>query len=139
MLWVNSYAGGVSHRVSPSQLRALLAIARHGSTNLTELASAIDAMLSSASRLCDRLVAAGLIERSPGTDDRREVALRLTGHGERLLGAVERERQTAFAEVLAGMKIEDQEALLRGLAAFEAAAEPPPSPAVAPRQRREGL
>lgn len=124
MLWVNSYAGGVNHRVSPSQLRALLAISRHGRTNLTDLASDLDAMLSSASRLCDRLVAAGLIERAPGTADRREVSLCLTRDGGRLLEAVERERRAALADVLASMSLENQEALLRGLQAFAEAALP---------------
>lgn len=141
MLWVTSYSGGLGHRVSPSQLRALLAIARHEATNLTDLATDLDAMLSSASRLCDRLVAAGLIERRPGTDDRREVALRLTPDGHRLLGAVEQERRSALADVLASMDLDDQAALLRGLDAFSAAAPQPGRETrdAPPAQRRHRL
>lgn len=139
MLWVNSYSSGTSHRVSPSQLRALLAIARHGSTNLTDLASDIDAMLSSASRLCDRLVAAGLVERGPGVDDRREVALRLSREGDRLLAAIEAERRAALADVLAVMPLEDQAALLRGLVAFSAAGSAAADQPETPAQRTEGL
>lgn len=142
MLWVNSYATGLSHRVSPSQLRALLAISQHGTTNLTDLASDIDAMLSSASRLCDRLVAAGLIERGQSEDDRRELSLRLSPDGRRLLEAIESERQSAIADVLAELPAEDQAALLRGLEAFTAVAsrrQRPPRMPRTPQQRPAAL
>src|SRR4029453_18240729 len=59
-------------RGSGSQLRALLIISRHAPTNLTQLAEELGAIPSSASRLCDRLVAAGLVTRRTGSADRRE-------------------------------------------------------------------
>ena len=121
MLWVDSYSG-TPGRVSPPQLRAMLAINEHGSTNLTDLAHDLGAMLSSASRLCDRLVASGLIERSQGRDDRREVSMRLTRDGERLVASIARERQSAIESLLEAMPEEDRIALVRGLEAFSLAA-----------------
>src|SRR5437870_1969274 len=69
---------GVYPQVSPSQLRALLVIERHQSITLGKLADELGAIPSSASRLCDRLEAAGLVVRRAGLADRREVSLELT-------------------------------------------------------------
>lgn len=122
MLWVDSYSG-TPGRVSPPQLRAMLAIGEHGSTNLTDLAHDLGAMLSSASRLCDRLVASGLIERTQGRDDRREVSMRLTRDGERFVASIARERQAAIGALVEAMSEEDRTALARGLEAFTVASQ----------------
>jgi DNA-binding MarR family transcriptional regulator len=124
LLWVESYSGA-GHRVSPSQLRALMAIQQHGGTNLTALAAELGAILSSASRLCDRLVAAGLVERTQGAGDRREVAMSLTRQGEELLTAIERERRSAMNAVLEQMSPQEQSELLHGLQAFSLVGQPP--------------
>jgi DNA-binding MarR family transcriptional regulator len=128
MLWVESYSGG-GHRVSPSQLRALMAIQQHERTNLTALAGELGAIMSSASRLCDRLVAAGLVERIQSSGDRREVSMTLTREGTQLLAAIERERRLALASVLAGMAPEERERLLTSLLAFSRAGERAETPA----------
>ncbi|WUI02768.1 MarR family transcriptional regulator [Spirillospora sp. NBC_00431] len=73
---------GVS--LSPIQLQTIEIIARHGEVNLRGLASELDAIPSSASRLCDRMEAAGLIIREGARADRREVVLRLTEEGRAL-------------------------------------------------------
>src|SRR4029450_7333264 len=65
-------------RLSWPQLSALLVVERAGGVNLRGLAGALGMLLSSASRLCDRLVASGMVERIPGRVDRREIALYLT-------------------------------------------------------------
>ncbi len=49
--------------VPPVQLRALLVIDRAGSLNLSGLAGLLGASASAASRLCDRMQAAGLVSR----------------------------------------------------------------------------
>ncbi|MDQ1688254.1 MAG: hypothetical protein QOK42_1229 [Frankiaceae bacterium] len=128
MLWVESYSGG-GHRVSPSQLRALMAIQNHEHTNLTTLAGDLGAIMSSASRLCDRLVAAGLVERSQSSGDRREVVMTLSHQGTKLLGAIERERRAALAAVLSGMTPKEQEQLLLSLTAFTRVGERVEAPA----------
>src|SRR5437764_8474868 len=71
--------------VSASQLRALLVIDMAGEINLNGLADKLGAIPSSASRLCDRLQAAGLLTRAAGRTDRREVVLSLTADGRSLL------------------------------------------------------
>jgi DNA-binding MarR family transcriptional regulator len=81
-------------------------------------------ILSSASRLCDRLVAAGLIDREPSRADRREIALTLTPHGVGLLANLRAERRRRLAAVLAGMSETSRTALLRGLREFALVADP---------------
>ncbi|MEV0246833.1 MarR family transcriptional regulator [Nocardia sp. NPDC050712] len=113
----------VAIRVSPSQLQALTIVQRHGQLNLNGLAAELDAMPSSASRLCDRLQAAGLLARTASPANRREVMLALTRDGQRLLTEVSNTRRRALAQVLQGMSAAGRAALLSGLAEFTASAE----------------
>jgi len=108
--------------VSASQLRALLVIDMAGAVNLNGLAEKLGAIPSSASRLCDRLQAAGLLTRSAGRTDRREVVLSLTPDGRNLLRTMQTTRRTDIAKVLDAMSPDDQAALLAGLEAFRTAA-----------------
>jgi DNA-binding MarR family transcriptional regulator len=115
----------VATRLSVSQLRALLAVEEAPGVNLRRLAEAMNMILSSASRLCDRLVAAGLIDREPSRADRREIALSLTPTGARMLAELRAERRRRLAEILAGMSEPSRLALLRGLRDFALVADPP--------------
>ncbi|GIJ67319.1 hypothetical protein Voc01_022360 [Virgisporangium ochraceum] len=110
-------------RVSVSQLRALLIISRQAPTNLNQLAEELGAIPSSASRLCDRLVAAGLVTRRTGIIDRREVELRVSAEGQRLVDQLRETRVAELATVLATMPPDGQRALLVGLREFQRAAE----------------
>jgi DNA-binding MarR family transcriptional regulator len=71
--------------LSPVQLRALTALRAASGANLAALAEAMGITVSTASRLVDRLVAAGWVDRQPAPHTRREVALTLTDAGEDLL------------------------------------------------------
>jgi DNA-binding MarR family transcriptional regulator len=112
----------VTPRLSWPQLNALLAVERTEGINLGGLAAELKMLLSSASRLCDRLVASGLVERVPGRADRREIALFLTPSSRALLGELRALRQNALAGVLERMSASGRAALLRGLTEFAAAA-----------------
>jgi DNA-binding MarR family transcriptional regulator len=112
----------VSPRLSWPQLNALLAVERAEGINLGGLAAELKMLLSSASRLCDRLVASGLVERVPGRADRREIALFLTPSSRALLGELRAIRQSALGGVLERMSASGRAALLRGLTEFAAAA-----------------
>jgi len=112
---------GAADRVSGSQLRAMLVVEEFDGINLRGLAGSLGMILSSASRLCDRLVAAGMIERFPGRTDRREIALHLTTAGHRLLDELRAERRRRLSEVLAQMSPSARQALLSGLSEFAAA------------------
>ncbi|MEU7978115.1 MarR family transcriptional regulator [Micromonospora sp. NPDC049081] len=106
-------------RLSGAQLRAVMVVERYDGINLRRLAALLNMLLSSASRLCDRLVAAGMLEREPGRSDRREIALHLTPESIRLLAELRRDRRQRLADVLAGMSGEGRQALLRGLVEFD--------------------
>ncbi|MEV6836556.1 MarR family transcriptional regulator [Streptomyces sp. NPDC051133] len=105
-------------RLSPHQLRALRAVEAAPEVNLTGLAERLDIGLPTASRLCDRLEAAGLLERSLHPSNRREVLLTLTSQGRRVLGDVACRRARALAGVLAAMEPAERSALIRGMKAF---------------------
>jgi DNA-binding MarR family transcriptional regulator len=109
---------GAADRVSGSQLRAMLVVEEFDGINLRGLAGSLGMILSSASRLCDRLVAAGMIERFPGRTDRREISLHLTKTGHRLLEELRAERRRRLGEVLGRMTPAARQALLRGLSDF---------------------
>lgn len=110
---------GARTRLSASQLQALLVVERNEGLNLRALADELGAMLSSASRLCDRLVAAGMIERLVGQTDRREISLQLTGQGRDVLERLRADRQARLDAVLSRMTVAGRAALLRGLREFE--------------------
>jgi len=112
----------VTPRLSWPQLNALLAVERAEGINLGGLAAELSMLLSSASRLCDRLVANGMVERVPGRADRREIALYLTPSSRALLAELRRTRRLALADTLERMSPAGRAALLRGLTEFAAAA-----------------
>ncbi|MEU5593303.1 MarR family transcriptional regulator [Streptomyces sp. NPDC020298] len=120
-------------RLSPHQLRALRALETTPTVNLTGLAARMDIGVPTASRLCDRLEAAGMLERALHPHNRRELQLRLTGQGRRVLRDVARRRVQALAGVLTTMAPAERSALIRGLKAFfstqcEASFQPPRAP-----------
>ncbi|MGW4682965.1 MarR family winged helix-turn-helix transcriptional regulator [Micromonospora taraxaci] len=110
---------GTANRVSGAQLRAVMVVEQADGINLRRLATQLDMLLSSASRLCDRLVAAGMLEREPGRFDRREISLHLTPEARRLLAELRADRQAQLAAVLAGMTPESRDALLGGMREFD--------------------
>lgn len=108
--------------VPPAQLRVLTIVAGNRHTNMSRLAETLGVVPSSASRLCDRLEATGLLRRVADPRDRREVRLLLTPASRRLLADLRERRRAALAEVLDRMPPEAQQDLVRALQAFDAAA-----------------
>jgi DNA-binding MarR family transcriptional regulator len=106
---------------SATQLHVLLIVERHRDINLSGLASQLGALVSSASRLCDRLEAAGLLHRLPGSS-RRAVMLRLSPEGRALLDRLRRQRREDLARVLTRMPPAARTALAAGLSQFRTAA-----------------
>ncbi|WP_319463228.1 MarR family winged helix-turn-helix transcriptional regulator [Micromonospora sp. RTP1Z1] len=119
-----------TNRLSSAQLRAVMVVDQHDGINLRRLATLTDMLLSSASRLCDRLVAAGMLEREPGRFDRREISLHLTPEAVRLLAELRSDRRQRLDRVLAGMTPQGREALLRGMREFDESARRPEATAV---------
>jgi len=101
--------------VPPAQLRALLIIGRTGSLNLSMLAGALGASASAASRLCDRMQAAGLLTRGRAAASRREIVLLPTETGRKLAEWVRASRRDVLGDVLQAMSPGGREALVQGL------------------------
>ncbi|MFD9445569.1 MarR family winged helix-turn-helix transcriptional regulator [Streptomyces sp. NPDC060006] len=108
-------------RLSLHQLRALRAVEITPGLNLTGLAERLDIALPTASRLCDRLEAAGLLERVLHPHKRREVQLSLTTHGRQVLRDLAERRTRTLAAALRDMGADGRAALSGGLKAFLAA------------------
>jgi DNA-binding MarR family transcriptional regulator len=100
----------------------LTVVAAHRHPNMSRLAEALDVVPSSASRLCDRLEATGLLRRVPDPRDRREVRLLLTPSARRLLDQLRERRRRALAEVLDRMSGPARRDLVDALQAFAEAA-----------------
>ncbi|MFF1410734.1 MarR family winged helix-turn-helix transcriptional regulator [Streptomyces sp. NPDC058289] len=124
-LWDRT-AQAASPRLSDLQLRALTATRRHPGINLTRLAEEVGARAPAASRLCDRLEAAGLLHRRRSEDDRREVGLVLTRHGHEAIDELHERRFQALRQVLGDMPPDRRRCLLEGLRAFTRATGTPP-------------
>jgi DNA-binding MarR family transcriptional regulator len=100
----------------PAQLRALLIVDEAGAINLTKLASLLGASTSATSKLCDRLVAAGLLARQQAAASRREITLRSTESGQRVAQWVRDQRRAALDRKLVSLSPEGRRDLARGLA-----------------------
>ena len=105
-------------RITLPQLRVLTVAAEVGSLNNADVARLLDVHISNASRLCDRLVRSGLLDRRDSEIDRRRVALTVTAAGRELLQVVTAHRRSVFTRVLADMSAADRAALVRGLSGF---------------------
>ncbi|MFF4586494.1 MarR family winged helix-turn-helix transcriptional regulator [Streptomyces sp. NPDC001388] len=105
-------------RLPARQLLALRTVRGRPELNLTALAEHLGIGVPTASRLCDRLEAAGLLERTVQPRNRREVQLVVTAYGRRVLADVTERRVRRLAAVFAGMSQAQRTALEQGLYAF---------------------
>lgn len=101
--------------LSPVQLRALTVLRENPRANLVRLAESMGVTVSTASRLVDRLVAAGLATRKPSTRTRREVTLGLTRAGRSTLRRYDRLRLGSVHECLGHLLPEGREQLVAAL------------------------
>ena len=90
--------------VTLSQWRVLVVVSEAGSATLNQVASGLGVHASTATRICDRLTAAGLLSRREDPTDRRYLSLTLTRKGQRLVDRVIQQRRAAIAAVLEGME-----------------------------------
>jgi DNA-binding MarR family transcriptional regulator len=103
------------------QLRVLVLASRLGPLSATAVATALDVHLSTASRICDRLVQAGLLHRRDRPDDRRQLELTLTDEGRRELDKITEHRRRVFARILRRIDPAERSALAQALDRFIAA------------------
>jgi len=111
--------------VTMPQLRTLVLVATRPDVNATAVAESLGIHPSNASRLCERLVQSGLLDRTDDPRDRRNVALTLTEQGSKLVRSVMEHRRAAFRVIVEGMSDSGRSHLRAGLEEFaETAAEP---------------
>jgi DNA-binding MarR family transcriptional regulator len=80
--------------ISPSQLRALRVLMRHGAMRLSELSGHLHIAARSTTEVVDALQARGLAGRRPDPGDRRATLVELTGHGTSVLDEIRVARGT---------------------------------------------
>ena len=101
-----------------AQADALTVLRQTGPISLGELGELLIAEGGHPSRLVDRLVDAGLVERRAAEQDRRRIVLTLTAAGRKLEGRAEKLRQTQldfFRELLDGRDLSSELDLVLGL------------------------
>jgi DNA-binding MarR family transcriptional regulator len=115
----------VDDDVTVPQLRVLVMVDTKGPLNLAAVAAGLGVNPSNASRTCDRLIRAGLLDRQDSPDDRRNITLSLTDVGRRLVNKMMKHRRTAIIRVLRDMDPDDRQLLTTALDRFATAAGEP--------------
>ena len=101
--------------MTTTQLRLLDRLERLGESRLIDLADALSIAPSTATRLCDTLAERQLIVRHRRGRDRRELQIRLTDAGTKLLEAVRRRTVNEWSQALARISDEERRHVVRVL------------------------
>ena len=112
----------VEQLVTAMQWRVLVVVSRQGHLALHELASALGVHPSTGTRLCDQLVAKGLLSRHDHPADRRYLILKLTDSGMRLVKQVNDDRQRDIEAILERLPPAARRRLVKALEEFAEAA-----------------
>ncbi|MDI3387709.1 MarR family transcriptional regulator [Streptomyces sp. B-S-A8] len=118
----------VEDRVTLPQFRMLIVLSSRGATKLVDLAELLGVAPSTAMRMVDRLIAAGLADRRVNPRNRRETLLQLTDAGRRIVTDVTARRRQEIAGIVERLTPERRAALVAALTAFSEASGEPPAP-----------
>lgn len=113
--------GRVDETITIPQFRTLVILSNQGPINLATLAGLLGVQPSATGRMVDRLVAAGLIDRTPHPTSRRELLAALTKRGRDVVRRVTAYRRVEIAAIVEKMPPEERHGLVRALKAFSAA------------------
>src|SRR5258708_3245384 len=111
--------------VTLAQYRALVVLASKGARHVGELAETLGVHPSTATRLCDRLVARKLIKRSVDRTNRRETVVALAAAGRALVDRVTAVRRAEIREIVARIPEDLRRPAVDALVAFSTAAGEP--------------
>lgn len=111
----------VDDSITIPQFRTLVILSSRGSMNLATLAGILDVQPSTVGRMVDRLVNAELVDRQQHPSSRRELMVKLTPRGQRLVRKVTARRRDELARVVDRMPLRERHGLVRALTAFTAA------------------
>ncbi len=109
----------VDDAVTLPQFRTLVALASKGPQKVGALADELGVHASTATRMCDRLVRRGLIDRETSLASRREVIVRLTAEGSNLLGRVTEARRHAIRSIVAKVPARSRATMIGALQGFQ--------------------
>jgi DNA-binding MarR family transcriptional regulator len=112
----------VDASVSVTQMRVLVLLWTGEPLNLSAVAEGLGVNASNASRTCDRLVSAGLVDRGELSADRRQRVLTLTRKGRTFVERLMERREQELAEIVGRMSDTDRDALMAALTPFNEAA-----------------
>lgn len=116
----------VDESITMPQFRMLVVLSTRGPMKLTMLAEFLDVKPSTATRMLDRLVAAGLVDRRANPVSRREIVIDLTDAGLSVVARVTQQRRREIARIVSRMPERQRYALVDAFDAFrEAGGEPP--------------
>ena len=116
----------VDEVVTLPQYRALVVLAAKGPQNVGELADALTIHPSTATRLCDRLVAKKLVRRVHSRASRRETTISLSDSGKDLVDQVTALRRREIDHIVGRIPAAVRPSLIAALTTFaEAAGEIP--------------
>jgi DNA-binding MarR family transcriptional regulator len=111
----------VSDEVTLPQLRTLGVVSLEGTQTVSALAERLEVHASTMTRMCSRLVARGLVARTPSSIDRREVVIELTAQGRGLVDVVLDKRRREIDAVVRRMTPEDRDRVVSALELFSEA------------------
>ena len=99
--------------ITPSHLRALRVLMRHGVMRLSELSDHLHIAARSTTEVVDALETRGLLERRPDPDDRRATLVVLTEQGTNVLDAIRAARGTETERAFGNLSQADRTHLAR--------------------------
>ncbi len=108
--------------ITLSQCRALVTVAQLGPLGLVDLADALSVHPSTATRMCDRLIAKGLVTRERIDSG---VSLQPTAAGLAIVDTITRERRRQLRRIVSQLSDDEQRELVRCMDAFRRAAREP--------------
>lgn len=114
------------------QFRLLVVLQTRGPLKHADLAEHLQVTPSTASRMVDRLVTGGMVDRQHSTVSRREIVLALTREGTKVVRQVTARRRKEIAKIVARMPDEARHGLVDVLTAFAEAGGEPPASTIAP-------
>ncbi|MBS2963358.1 MarR family transcriptional regulator [Actinocrinis puniceicyclus] len=117
----------VDATLTVAQFRMLVVLETHGPSSLVRLAERLGVNSSNALRMVERLSAAGMLEKAASPSSRREVRLKLTARGRRIVRQVTEARRAEIGRIVAAMPAERRADLVLALRAFTDAGEEPPA------------
>ncbi|HVW43870.1 MAG TPA: MarR family transcriptional regulator [Amycolatopsis sp.] len=115
----------VDESITIPQFRLLVVLDTRGPLKLSALAEQLAVNPSTATRMTDRLVAAGLVNREANPASRRELMVSLTGTGAAVVRDVTQRRRAEITRIVSRMPVTARRGLVRALTAFTEAGDEP--------------